>query len=136
MASLIISGDQWNINDLGTEKFSISNQGSSNFATCSFGAKLKEPVLGRSDRKQWVIEESPKKGEYLYVDGDHCRCIIIVDWFINSIAPTDKLLYWGLQDGEMGSPVRALFQVMAPELTYTCRLCLKTPRTMTECAGI
>ncbi|KAJ7494861.1 hypothetical protein B0H11DRAFT_2227623 [Mycena galericulata] len=80
------ASEKWNVTLLNNKRYTIKNHGFSNFAACDTRAELGETVSGRSRTKQWAIKETRVKGQF-------------------TISPTDADLFWGLADGELGTPL-------------------------------
>ncbi|CUA69501.1 hypothetical protein RSOLAG22IIIB_08508 [Rhizoctonia solani] len=80
------SGEWWNVNKLGNDKYTIRNLGHSNYATIAARATKEDSVVGGSREKQWVIREARVRGQY-------------------NISPSDSDVFWFLEDGESMTPV-------------------------------
>ncbi|TDL20601.1 hypothetical protein BD410DRAFT_790832 [Rickenella mellea] len=79
----------WWVDELRNGNHSIKNRGSENYASCPFQAKNGEPIVGRSNLKQFRITECRgSEGTYLIETTD-----------------LNVQLCWGLADGETSSPV-------------------------------
>ena len=100
---------QWNVIQLNSGRYTIKSHGFDHFASCGYRADHGDNIQGRQQVQQLVIKETRIKTQYMCVtDSDTYLVQLLIYPIVGlfSISPSDATeLYWGLPDGEMGTPV-------------------------------